>query len=114
MQDRTVNLAPGRPDQPLRHLLAAVLEALDIPHPATMGDSQAHDRILSERAMHAVIALRSTLEGHPLDVEFTTSYLRERLDEHPPAYVTVDQARAALASGKSWSEAVRPAGGESR
>ncbi|MEU0343156.1 hypothetical protein ABZ092_30460 [Streptomyces bobili] len=68
----------------LRQLLTAVLEALDIPHPATVGDTQEHDRVLNDRAMHAAIALRNTLEGHPLGIEWTTSYLRERLAEHPP------------------------------
>lgn len=117
MNDRTPNLAPGRPDEPLRELLAAVLEALDIPHPATVGGSEAHDRVLNDRVSHAKIALRSALEegGHPLGTEWTTAYLRERLAEHPPTgYVTTDQARAALAAGKTWAEAIRPAGGEVR
>ncbi|MET7711028.1 hypothetical protein [Streptomyces sp. NPDC005407] len=77
MQDLT------QPDD-VRDLLAAVLEALDIPHPATVGDGEVHDRLLADRAMHAVIALRSTLDGHPLGIEWTTQYLRERLAEHPP------------------------------
>ncbi|MGW0632095.1 hypothetical protein [Streptomyces sp. NPDC002758] len=92
----------------MRDLLAAVLEALDIPHAATVGDAEAHDRILIERVMHAKIALHSELEsGNPLGTEWTTRYVRERLAEHPPTgYVTSDQARAALAAGKTWSEAV--------
>ncbi|MFF3460990.1 hypothetical protein ACWCQN_39985 [Streptomyces sp. NPDC001984] len=78
MQDRT-------PDGAVRELLAAVLEALDIPHPATVGDTEAHDRLLNDRAMHAAIALRSVLEDKPvMEVEWTTRYLRERLAEHPP------------------------------
>lgn len=106
MQDRI-------PDGAVRDLLAAVLEALDIPHPATVGDSEAHDRILIDRASHAKIALRGTLDGQPLGVEWTTAYLRDRLAEHPPTgYVTSDQARAALAAGKTWSEAVALPGGE--
>jgi hypothetical protein len=105
---------PVRTDEPLRDLLAAVLEALDLPYAATVGDEDAYRQALEERAMHAKIALRSVLDGHPLDVEFTTSYLRERLGEHPPTYRTLDQARAALAGGSTWAEAVRPAGGGSR
>ncbi|MGW3646673.1 hypothetical protein [Streptomyces sp. NPDC000878] len=77
MQDRT-------PQGAVRDLLAAVLEALDIPSPATMGDTETHDRVLNDRAMHAKIALRSALEEHPLGIEWTTTYLRERLAEHPP------------------------------
>ncbi|MFI1726887.1 hypothetical protein [Streptomyces sp. NPDC020489] len=72
------------PDDTVRELLAAVLEALDIPHPATVGDTETHDRILNDRAMHAAIALRSALEEHPLGIAWTTAYLRERLTEHPP------------------------------
>lgn len=70
--------------EPVRDLLAAILEALDIPSPATVGDTEAHDRVLNDRAMHAKIALRSALEDHPLGTEWTTTYLRERLAEHPP------------------------------
>lgn len=71
--------------EPVRDLLAAVLEALDIPHPATIGDREAHDRLLNDRAMHAAIALRNALEDKPvMDIEWTTAYLRERLAEHPP------------------------------
>ncbi|MFD9442678.1 hypothetical protein ACFWBR_35125 [Streptomyces sp. NPDC060006] len=91
----------------VRDLLAAVLEALDIPHPATVGDTETHDRLLNDRAMQAVIALRSVLEDAPLGIAWTTEYLREQLAELPPTtYVSSDQARAALAAGKTWSEAV--------
>ncbi|MEW2610253.1 hypothetical protein AB0937_08585 [Streptomyces sp. NPDC047880] len=107
MQDRT-------PDGPVRELLAAVLEALDIPHPATTGGAEAHDRLLNDRVTHVVVALRSVLDDEPLmDVEWTTAYLREQLAKHPVAgYVTVNQAQAALAAGKSWSEAITLPAGE--
>ncbi|NUS82987.1 MAG: hypothetical protein HOY75_09585 [Streptomyces sp.] len=93
---------------PLRELLVTLLEAIDIPHPATVGGSEAYNKVSSERAAHAVVALRSILDDKPLmGIEWTTTYLRERLAEHPPAgYVTVDQAHAALAEGKTWSQAV--------
>ena len=92
----------------VRALLSAVLEALDIPHPATVGDDEVYSRIRNDRATHAVVALRSVLDDKPLmDIEWTAAYLRERLTENPPTgYVTVGQAHAALAEGKSWSEAV--------
>ncbi|MGW0692771.1 hypothetical protein [Streptomyces sp. NPDC002738] len=107
MQDRI-------PDGAVHELLAAILKALDIPHPATVGDTVQHDRVLNDRAMHAAIALRGVLDDKPLmTVEWTTAYLRERLAEHPPTgYVTSNQARAALAAGKTWSEAVTLPGGE--
>ncbi|MFD1659985.1 hypothetical protein ACFSL4_17730 [Streptomyces caeni] len=76
MQDRT-------PDGPVRELLASVLEALNIPHPATIGDTEQHDRVLNERVMHARIALVGVLERGD-DPAWTTAYLRERLAEHPP------------------------------
>lgn len=65
-------------------LLKAILEALDIPSPATVGDGEVHDRILLERVMHVKTALRSELEGHPIGIEWTTEYLRERLADCPP------------------------------
>lgn len=97
-------------------LLAAIVEALDLPFPATIGHQPAHDKILNERVMHAKIALRSVLDDKSfMDIGWTTAYLRERLAEHPPTgYVTTEQARTALAEGKNWSEAVTLPGGEDR
>ncbi|MFM9656723.1 hypothetical protein [Streptomyces scabiei] len=111
---RTVPTA-GRPDEPLRDLLAAVLEALDIPYPATVGDGETYDRILIERVGHAKIALQGVLvDDAPLGVDWTTAYLRERLAEHPPTgYTTYDQARARLSEGTPSHEAVQR-GGEGR
>lgn len=101
---------------PARELLAVVLEALDIPHPATTGGAEVYDRIRGERATHVVVALRSVLDDRPLmGIDWTAAYLRDRLDEHPATgYVTVAQAHAALAAGKSWSEAVALPNGEGR
>jgi hypothetical protein len=100
--------------EPVRDLLAAVLDALDIPHPATTGGAEVYDRIRNERATHVAVALRSVLDVKPLmDIEWTTAYLREQLAKHPAAgYVTVDQAHAALDAGKTWSEAVTLPTGE--
>ncbi|MEV7976220.1 hypothetical protein [Streptomyces sp. NPDC086519] len=100
----------------VRDLLAAVLEAIDLPHPATVGGSEAHDRLLNARVVHARVALRNLLDDGPdLGPAWTAKYLRERLAEHPIAgYVTVDQAHAALDAGLSWSEAVALPVGEDR
>lgn len=103
--------------EPARELLAAILDALDIPNPATVGGTEAHDRVLNSRVIHTKIALRDILtEGAPLGIEWTTRYLRERLADNPPTgYVTFDQAQAALNAGKTWAEAVAaPEGGERR
>lgn len=71
--------------EPAADLLRAVLEALDIPHPATIGDSEVHVRVLADRVMHAVIALQDVLADRSYtDVEWSTAYLRKKLHEHPP------------------------------
>jgi hypothetical protein len=73
----------------VRDLLAAVLAAIDIPHPATIGDQPAQREVLAERAMHAAITLRAVLrlDGtlHPADLAWETAWLRQQLAEHPPA-----------------------------
>jgi hypothetical protein len=67
-----------------RDALAAVAEAIDIPHGATAGDQETRDKILLERAGHAVVMLRSILGDHAiLDVPWSVEYLRARLGEHP-------------------------------
>ncbi|MGW1000762.1 hypothetical protein [Streptomyces sp. NPDC002520] len=97
--------------EPVRDLLAAVLEAIDLPHPATFGGTEAHDRLLNDRVVYARLALRSALGdtdlGPDMGPAWNAQYLRGRLAKHPVAgYVTVDQAQAALDAGKTWSEAV--------
>jgi hypothetical protein len=70
---------------PVRELLAAVLEAIDLPYPATVGDSERYHEVLERRVAHVAIALRGVLHDRPLmDVEWEAEYLRERLAEHPP------------------------------
>jgi hypothetical protein len=103
--------------EPVRQLLAAVLEAIDIPHPATFGHQDAHDRLLNDRVMYARLALRSTLGDAELapamGPAWDARYLRERLANRPvTGYVTVDQADAALTEGKTWAEAVALPAGE--
>jgi len=101
--------------EPVRDLLAAVLEAIDLPHPATTGGAEVHDQLLAARVMCARIALRSALglDGPLMSLEWDAQYLRERLAEHPvTGYVTATQAQAALDAGKTWSEAVTLPGGE--
>ncbi|MBL1096889.1 hypothetical protein [Streptomyces coffeae] len=78
---------PGPLPEDVADLLRAVLEALDIPHPATVGDSEERARVLTDRAMHAAITLRGILNEEAadrLDIEWETAYLRERLAKHPP------------------------------
>ncbi|NNN30713.1 hypothetical protein HLK59_10125 [Streptomyces sp. S3(2020)] len=104
---------PDLPDG-IRGLLAAVLEAIDIPHPATLGGTAAHDQLLTTRVVHARIALNSLLDDGPhMGAAWTARYLRERIAEHPvTGYVTADQAHAALDEGKTWGQAVTLPTGE--
>ncbi|MEU7726146.1 hypothetical protein AB0B78_12995 [Streptomyces sp. NPDC040724] len=75
-----------------RPLVEAVLEALSLPAPATVGDRIEHDQILNHRVMYARILLKSALKN-PNDVEWAVDYLRERLAEHPPTYRAADEVK---------------------
>lgn len=68
---------------PTRALLEALLEALAIPFPAAVGDSEAYERVLLERVMHARTALSGVLNRAD-DPGWSAAYLRQRLSEHPP------------------------------
>ncbi|MCG3041141.1 hypothetical protein L7D48_11315 [Streptomyces sp. S1A] len=69
----------------VRELLAAVLEAVDLPYPATIGDSERYREVLEQRVLHASITLQNVLHDRPLmDIAWEAEYLRERLAEHPP------------------------------
>lgn len=72
-------LPPRCPD---RALLQAVHEAIAIPYPATVGDSEVHDRILSDRVMDARVALEGVLHRGD-DPGWSADYLRVRLAEKP-------------------------------
>ncbi|MFK0279365.1 hypothetical protein ACIQVL_02680 [Streptomyces sp. NPDC090499] len=69
-----------------REFLAAVLDAINLPHPATVGDSEAFGRLLEDRALDAVVALTGAL-GEPPNADWGlgwhTSYLREQLAKKP-------------------------------
>ena len=87
-----------------RDALGAVLEALDIPHAATVGDEETRAKILAERTGHAVVMLRAVLhEEHPApDIPWSVAYLRERLAEHPAAgYKTWAERMAELDAAKA-------------
>lgn len=71
----------------VRAFLETVLEAIDIPAPATVGDGEAFSRLLENRALDAVVALHGAL-GEPLagsdGLEWHTDYLRKQLAKKPP------------------------------
>jgi len=88
------------------HALRAVLEALDIPHPATVGDGEVHDKILARRTMHAVVFLQNLLGEPAARPEWELEYFRDKLAEHPAAgYRTWDEAVAELRA-REQAEAV--------
>jgi hypothetical protein len=67
---------------PERVLLKAVLEALDIPAPATVGDAEVHDRLLLDRVLDAKVALQGVLRRDD-DPSWSADYLRARLSGKP-------------------------------
>jgi hypothetical protein len=92
----------------LKDLLHAIHEAVDIPHAATVSGDEVRSEVLVLRAIHVKVAL-DVWEDDPRWIDATTANLRERLKEHPPVgYVTDEEAQAAIADGKTWTEAVTP------
>jgi hypothetical protein len=88
--------------------LRAVLEAIDIPHAATVGDQELRDRILVERTGHVAVMLRGLLaEDSWQDWEWSTAYLRERLAELPfeGKYKTWETRAAELEAARKASPA---------
>ena len=80
-----------------RDALAAVLEAIGIPYPATVGDGEVHGKVLAARVMHVRTFLGTVLRDQPADMAWSVAYLRERLAEHPAdGYRTWDEAVAEL------------------
>ncbi|MFF5773867.1 hypothetical protein ACFY8V_32780 [Streptomyces californicus] len=68
----------------IRALLDAVLDAIDIPHPATIGDTDAYRAVLDRRLGLAVIVARAALVEGPDSVAWNTAYLRRKLEALPP------------------------------
>ena len=84
--------------------LTAVLEALDIPHAATVGDDENRAKIMEHRVDHTVVMLNSILhEEHPApDVAWSVAYLRARLAEYPATgYTTCAERVAELDAAKA-------------
>ncbi|MFH8668827.1 hypothetical protein ACH4F3_28660 [Streptomyces anulatus] len=76
----------------LRALLDAVLDAIDIPYPATIGDDNAYRAVLDRRLGLAVIAARAALAEGPDSISWNVGYLRRKLAEHPPTGYRAYQA----------------------
>ena len=77
-----------------RLVLEAVREAIDIPHPATVGDGERHGEVLARRAIVAVVLLQAALDGEAGSMAASAAWCREELAKHP-------------ATGyRTWNEAV--------
>jgi hypothetical protein len=87
-----------------RDALTTVLEALDIPYAATVGDEEIRAKIMEERVMHTVIFLRGIFDpggGTYRRAEDDVAYLRARLAEHPAeGYKTWTESVADLEAAK--------------
>jgi hypothetical protein len=71
----------------VRVLLESVLEAIDLPAPATEGDYDAYARLLVDRVLDAVVFLTGVL-ADPLagtvEDDWNVAYLRRQLAKKPP------------------------------
>jgi hypothetical protein len=101
------------PDSPVRDLLAAVLEALTLPH-----DAPDHDRRLLERAALARTVTHAALTEEPDRLAWHTGYLRHRLAQEQ---ARADERQAVRASVDAQFPLIarfladeRSAGGEGR
>ncbi|GFH34317.1 hypothetical protein [Streptomyces pacificus] len=79
---------------PVRSLLAAIAETLDVPAPAPGRDAEVAYRLLVEdRARVVRVILHGILTGDETrDIDWDARYLRERAAERPVTYRTLDQA----------------------
>ncbi|MEU8823654.1 hypothetical protein [Streptomyces sp. NPDC048636] len=85
MSDSATSVAPGPLPEAVAALLRAVLEAIEIPDPATGEDEQVRDAILADRARDAVVALHCLLgDSTGLSTPWNTGYLRRMLAAKPP------------------------------
>ncbi|WP_326659586.1 hypothetical protein [Streptomyces sp. NBC_00385] len=75
----------------LRALLDTVLDAIDIPFPATGGDLDKFYALLDRRVILAVGTARGALAEAPADIAWNVDYLRRKLAEHPPNYPHADE-----------------------
>jgi ribosomal protein S16 len=89
-------------------VMKAVLEALDVPYAATVGEDLKRADILEKRLMYTVVVLRDLVKRNG-DLEWLLGYLRDCLAEHPATgYITGEEAHARLEAGATWTEAVTP------
>lgn len=86
-------MSPDLP-APVRDLLAAIGEALDVPSPSLDRDAEiAHRRLVDDRILYVRASIRDLLAGdHTLGIEWEANYLRRKAAERPATYRTSAQA----------------------
>ncbi|WP_413102107.1 hypothetical protein [Streptomyces sp. Inha503] len=85
MSEPIIPAVPGPLYEDVAALLRVVVEGLDIPAPATVGDTEQYRAILDRRVMHVVVAIEAVLNDPTgLGTQWTADYLRRKLSEHPP------------------------------
>lgn len=93
--------------------LVVILEALDIPYAACVGDDEIRAKILDERLGHTLVMLRDWLDpDHPGYADdhhraWSLGYLREKLARHPATGYRTDYAEVMA----DWAVKHPPAGG---
>ncbi|WP_413800201.1 hypothetical protein [Streptomyces iranensis] len=85
MSETTPHANPGPLSEDVADLLCAVLEALRIPDPATVGDTDRFREVLDRRAMDVVVAIEGVLSDRTgWAIGWITPYLRKQLAKNPP------------------------------
>lgn len=75
-----------------RELMRAVLDAIDLPDAATVGDEDEYYPLLERRAMSASAALRNVLD-RAYNVPLMTRMLRAQVEDTPVTYKTTGGTR---------------------
>lgn len=78
-----MSTAPNIEAADLRALLAAVLEAIDIPHPATVADESAYHYAILHRLCLAIVTGRAALTEGSSNLPFSVDYIRAQLEQYP-------------------------------
>lgn len=93
----------------LRKLLAAVVEALDLPYAATVGGDEVRSKVVADRLMSVMVVMKAVVAGLPryTTIAAQVEHLRERVAEHPArGYVTWDTAIARREAGQDYMQSV--------
>lgn len=88
-------------------LITGVLDAIAVPHAATVTGDETRTRVLNSRVTALKLVLETLLGSACPDVSEAMEDLQTVLAEFPTiGYVTQRQAKQRLDAGASWSEAV--------